>query len=141
MKLFGIIIWERKNVALGDGHVEQLTIFEHKRLFSIWSYSWSEVGDQMRFHTHAFASIAITLWGSYTEEVMEVSVTPEIPIKTKVVSNLWRPRYIPRNYCHRITGSDGARTVVFAGPWQKTWKEFFPNTNTWVTYTWGREKL
>lgn len=136
MRLFGAIICESKDVALGEGSVKQFTFFEHKRLFSIWTYKWGNVGDQMRFHTHAFWSFAITLWGSYTEQVLNGR-----GFDTKKVRKLWWPRFLPRNYCHRITGSKGARTVVFAGPWHKTWAEFFPDTNTWVTYTWGRKVI
>lgn len=150
MRFGNTIIWERKQVALGSGQVEQLTIFENKHLFSIWSYSWGSVGDQMRFHTHAFHSVAVTLWGSYVEQVLtdgdeEWTNTHGFTLaqgsRMKRVAQPWHPRYLPRDYCHRIISSDGARTLVFAGPWAETWKEYFPDTNKWVTYTWGRKKV
>lgn len=135
MRIFGAIICESKDVALGSGKVRQFTLFEHKNLFSIWSYKWDEVGDQMRYHTHAFASWCITLWGSYTEDVWLGARKT-----SKTVKGLW-PRFLPRNYCHRIIGSKGARTLVFAGRWHRLWQEYFEDTDTWVTYTWGRERV
>ncbi|MDX1373775.1 MAG: hypothetical protein R3321_14975, partial [Nitrososphaeraceae archaeon] len=29
--------------------------------------------------------------------------------------------------------------MVLAGPWDKYWYEYFPDTDTWVKYTWGRK--
>lgn len=137
-----IKVWKHNEVALGEGRVRAFTLFECKYLFSIIFYTWETI-DQVRFHTHAFSSIAILLSGSYEEEVID----RDLGICTRTVNQRWRPRFLPKDYCHSIKRSHpGTRTVVFAGPWKRTWWEFFPsafdpNFGTWQRYTWGRKKI
>lgn len=129
--------FSKQKVALGEGYVTQYTIFEAKTFGGIWLYNWKTI-DQMRFHTHAFSSVAFTLRGSYTEEVLNSDGT----VTTNEVANWLRPRYIPSGYCHRIQGArKNTWTIVFFGPWRKSWWEFFPDTSTWVQYGWGRKIL
>lgn len=136
MKLFGSIFFQKKEVALGKGSVMQYILFENKKLFSIIFYKWHTI-DQIRFHTHAFASFAFLLRGWYWEKVL----FNKIEMTNFVNQPLW-PRFLPRNYCHAIQNAKpGTLTMVIAGPWQKHWYEFFPDTNVWRKYGWGREKL
>lgn len=132
MKLF-----TKKKVALGDGHVTQYTILESKRFGGIWLYHWETV-DQMRFHTHAFNSICFLLRGSYTEEVLD----RDGAVTLRTVDQWMRPRYLPMGYCHRILEAKGSTwSIVFFGGWAKSWQEYFPSTDTWVRYGWGRVVL
>ena len=125
-----------KRVELGEGYVEEFTLFEHKRLFSIILYRWHTI-DQVRFHTHAFASVAILLAGWYWEKIRYGK-----HVMTNFVNVPFLPRYLPTNYCHAIENAKpGTLTINFRGPWQRTWWEYFPNTDQWVEYTWGRDKL
>lgn len=136
MKIFGIKLFEKKEVALGTGSVTQYTIFENKYLFSLIFYKWNTI-NQVRFHTHAFASFAFLLHGWYWEKVLFNG----IEMTNFVNQPLW-PRYLPKNYCHAIKNArPGTLTMVLAGPWQKYWYEYFPDTELWVKYTWGRKKL
>ncbi|AGO47559.1 hypothetical protein Phi4:1_gp026 [Cellulophaga phage phi4:1] len=127
-------VLKKERVELGKGHILQYILFEWKKLGGIWFYHWKTI-DQNRFHTHAFSSIAITLSGSYTQEVMENGV-----VRTEVVKKLFRPRYLPKRYCHRILKAEpNTWTMVIFGKWIPNWWEYFPDTKTWVKYSWGRK--
>ena len=129
-----MIILKKKRIELGKGHIIQYTLFEHKKLGGIWLYNWKTI-DQNRFHTHAFNSIAITLSGGYTQEVIEDGV-----IRKEEVKKLFRPRFLPKNYCHRVLeAKPNTWTIVFFGRWGKNWWEYFADTRTWVKYSWGRK--
>lgn len=127
-------MFKKKRVELGDGHIIQYTIFENKKLGGVWIYNWKTVG-QNRFHTHAFKSIAITLSGSYEQEVIK-----DGKIHKEVVSKRFIPRYLPSNYCHRILkAEDNTWTIVFFGKWIDNWWEYFQDKGVWVKYGWGRK--
>jgi len=136
-----MIFCKKKEVALGEGSVTQYILFEHKRLFSIIFYRWNTI-DQIRFHTHAFASFAFLLHGWYWEKVMFNGI-----IMTNFVNQPFWPRWLPRNYCHAIENArPGSITMVITGPWQKYWYEYFPpaevrHRGKWVKYTWGRKVI
>jgi|TARA_R110000796_G_scaffold110615_1_gene222103 hypothetical protein len=131
-----MIFFKKKRIELGEGHIEQYTIFESKRFGGIWLYNWQTI-DQNRFHTHAFNSVALTLSGSYTQEIIKDGV-----IKEEVVSKRFIPRYLPKNYCHRILeAKPNTWTLVFFGRWIPYWWEYFADTKTWVKYSWGRKVI
>jgi hypothetical protein len=135
--LKNIKFFTSKDVALGEGSVTQYTFFECKELFSIIFYKWNTV-DQVRFHTHAFPAYAFLLRGFYHEKV----ITEDKRIIKKIVNQLFKPRFLARNYCHSIGyAKPNTVTMVFVGRWSKQWKEYFPDTKTWVTYEWGRKKV
>lgn len=131
-----MILFRKKRIELGEGHIIQYTLFESKHLGGIWLYNWKTVL-QNRFHTHAFSSYAFLLRGEYEEEVIEDGV-----IKKKTVNQWMKPRYLPKNYCHRILeAKPNTWTIVFFGKWINYWWEYFDDTKTWVKYGWGRKKL
>ena len=131
----GIKFFKSKEVALGVGSVTQYTVFECKQLFSIIFYRWNTV-DQVRFHTHAFNAYAFLLRGYYEEKVIK-----DNKIINKTVNQLFKPRFLARNYCHSIGyAKPNTMTLVITGRWQDTWQEYFPDTEEWVTYSWGRQK-
>jgi len=131
-----MIFFKKKRIELGEGHIEQYTLFESKKLGGVWFYNWKTIG-QNRFHTHAFNSIAITLSGSYVQEVIKNG-----KIETEEVKKRFNPRYLPKNYCHRILeAKPNTWTMVIFGKWSPYWWEYFNDTNTWVKYSWGRKKI
>ena len=68
-------------------------------------------------------------------------IVDEITID-KTVDQWFKPRYLPKQYCHSIGYAEpGTTTMVLCGPWDKTWKEYFPDTKKWITYTWGRNVI
>lgn len=126
--------FKKKRVELGDGHIIAYVIFEHKYLFSIIIYNWKTI-KQNRFHSHAFSAIAFLLSGKYEQEVYTQGT-----IRNDTVNQWLKPRYLPKNYTHRIMKADpNTWTIIFTGPWIKYWYEYFDNTNTWVKYSWGRK--
>lgn len=129
-----MIFFKKKRVELGEGHIIQYTLFECKYLFSIIFYNWKTI-KQNRFHSHAFSAIAFLLSGSYVEEVYKNGV-----VTTKTVNQWLKPRWLPKNYTHRILAAKSKTwTIVFVGPWSKYWYEYFNDTNNWVKYTWNRK--
>lgn len=131
-----MIIFKKKRIELGLGHIIQYTLFESKRWGGIWFYNWKTI-DQNRFHTHAFDSYAMTLSGGYTQEVIR-----DGKIYREEVRKLFRPRFLPRNYCHRVLEArPGTWTMVMFGSWIPYWWEYFADTQTWVKYGWGRKVL
>jgi hypothetical protein len=130
-----MIFFKKKRIELGEGHIEQYTIFESKKLGGIWLYNWQTI-EQNRFHTHAFSSYAFLLSGDYTEEV----ITETGKVETRVVNQWMKPRYLPKHYCHRILEARPKTwTIVFFSKWADHWYEYFDDTKTWVKYTWGRK--
>ena len=131
-----MILFKKKRIELGEGHIEQYTLFEHKRIGGIWIYNWKTI-KQNRFHTHAFNSTAFLLSGSYTEEVIK-----DGKIEKRVVDQWMKPRKLPMDYCHRILKAEpNTWTIVFFGKWKDSWWEHFQDTGVWVKYGWGRKVL
>jgi hypothetical protein len=130
------IFFKKKRVELGEGHVDAYTIFESKYLGSIIVYNWKTI-KQDRAHSHAFASVAFLLNGGYNQLIWENgNLTPN------TVNKRFKFRYLPRNFTHQILDSKpNTWTIIFTGPWIKFWYELFPETNTWVKYTWGRKVI
>jgi hypothetical protein len=129
-----MVLFKRKRVELGDGHIIAYVLFEHKNLFSVILYNWKTI-KQNRFHSHAFAAIAFLLSGSYNQARFSKGVR-----WTETVNQWLKPRYLPKNYTHCILdAAPNTWTLVLTGPWIKYWYEYFDDTNTWVKYTWGRK--
>ena len=129
------------DVKLGEGRTREFILIEIKHMFSVIFYKW-ETRDQIRFHSHAFPSIAILLWGWYAEQVITRTRTQLTSIVDRRVARRWWPRFLPRGYTHSIKyAAPRTFSLNLRGPWSPTWREYFPDTGTWVTYGWGRKKL
>lgn len=125
-------MFKKARIALGEGFLDRFTIFEWKRVLSIYIHIFNTV-EQDRFHTHAFNGIAIVLRGGYEEEYKDDSGTHRKWIGPGI-------RYIPRAYNHRLLRSKpNSLSICFAGPWSDTWTE--ENDNYVRTLTWGRKEL
>lgn len=110
--------WKRKTINLGDQKVTELTVLEWKRFFSIKLFNFHPTdGKQDRFHTHAFNAVSILLSGDYVEEVIESRQIVALKRSRK------RLLFIPANQYHRITKSNGCRTLLITGPWGEEFKE------------------
>ena len=120
----------------GDLIVSQFVVFECKYLFSIiFFYFHKSRGEQDRFHTHAFNSISIKIFGTYDEYVLDDETTGKYHIENRkdVI------KYFPRNRFHKIGNSTGCLTMLLSGPWNNHWKEYICWSNTIVNYTFGRK--
>jgi hypothetical protein len=124
---------QRVRVALGQGHLDRYTVFEHKRLFGLYVHVFNTV-EQDRFHSHAFDAYSLLLRGGYEEEVMADDGTTS---KRWVGPGL---RFIPKSYNHRLLRSKpNTVSVLLAGPWAKFWTEDFPTFKRILT--WGRKEV
>lgn len=121
--------WKRKTINLGDQKVTELTVLEWKRFFSIKLFNFHPTdGKQDRFHTHAFNALSILLSGDYVEEVIELRQVVSLKRSRK------RFLFIPANQYHRITKSNGCRTLLITGPWGDEFKEMRVHKTQGITY-------
>lgn len=133
-----MIFWKRKDINLGEQAVSEITVLEWKRFFSIKLFHFHPTeGKQDRFHTHAFNALSVLLTGDYTEEV----VSPSGEVKSLPRSRK-RFLWIPADQYHRITKSNGCRTLLITGPWGEEFKELrrselYPNESRWREYWCG----
>jgi hypothetical protein len=133
MRILGCEILSYKPIIFGELIAKQFVLFEHKKLFGILFF-YFRGGEQDRFHTHAFNALSFKLFGSYTEGIFD----PE----TKEVRYEERRKvfkYFPRDSYHSINNSSGCLTVLFQGPWRKTWKEYKDGVES--VLTWHRVTL
>lgn len=113
-----IVFMKRKDIVLGDQPVTEWTLLEWKKLFSIKMFHFHKTdGSQDRFHTHAFNAVSILLHGDYTEEVVKGDTILQLPRSRRKLL------FIPANEYHRITRSNGCRTILITGPWGEHFKE------------------
>lgn len=132
-------MFKKTRVELGRGHLIKYTIFEIKRLFSVYLHVFNTI-EQDRFHTHAFSGVSFLLKGGYEEEVKETDGS----FKKKWIGR--GIRYIPHSHNHRLlTSTTNSVSLLFAGPWRKTWTEEFPSTpeNPGIVRVlgWGRKEI
>lgn len=125
----------KKTIKLGDLSAIQFIVFEHKRLFSLIFFYFKGDGWQDRFHTHAFNAISFKIFGSYGERRF-------VGGKYWAIEQVERTefiRYFPRDCYHAIGPSKGCMTMLIAGPWKKTWKEFKDGKERLLT--WGGKEI
>jgi hypothetical protein len=114
-----IVFYKKKLIVQGDQPITEITLLEWKKLFSIKLFHFHKsTGNQDRYHTHAFGAISLLLKGNYVEEIVKDGGKVIRPNR-----NRSRLIYIPKNEYHRITKSDGCRTLLITGPWGSCWKE------------------
>ena len=133
----------------GERLVYQFVIFECKFLFSIHIFYFTKsISKQDRYHTHAFDSISIKLFGSYQEYILVNDVTGEYRKEQRNKIFRWFPRdkyhslgldqNTGKDYFHCIGESKkGCLTLLFTGPWKTMWREWEDGVVKW--YKWGRK--
>lgn len=124
-----MIFFKYKRIQLGNLVAKQFIVFEHKKLFGVIFYYFSG-GKQDRFHTHAFNSLSIKIFGKYMEGILDNGV-----IKYIERNSIFK--YFNRNEYHSINDSKGCLTLLIQGPWKKTWKEYRNGIER--TLTWHRK--
>jgi hypothetical protein len=132
-RVISILAYNR--FTFGDQVVSQFVLFECKWLFSIiFFYFHKSDGSQDRFHTHAFNALSIKLFGRYDEYLLLSEETGEYVVRPRVNTL----QYFPRDSYHKIGKSNGCMTILFSGPWNKTWKEYI--NGKVVNYNWNRKQ-
>lgn len=105
-------------------------LIEIRSLFSIALLRFKH-GSRDSYHSHAFNCVSWLLKGNLKEYNLDSSkrlYKPSIkPIVTK------------RSTFHKVYSAGTSWVLTFRGPWSKTWKEYNPVTNTYITLSYGRK--
>ncbi len=108
-------------------------LVEIKSLFSICFLEFDGASREA-FHNHAFNSIAWVVEGAITENMLDGS--------KKRHKASWMPFIVRRTDFHKVDSDNGITWVLnFRGPWSKTWQEFRPLENRFVTLGHGRKEI
>lgn len=113
------------------------------RVFGFWLFRWKrlctiallrfEDGTRDAYHSHAFNSISWVLKGKLVEDNMDGSLNTYTPGLKPVLTK--------RDTFHRVTSIGRTYVLTFRGPWAKTWNEYIPATQKYVTLTHGRKAI
>lgn len=108
-------------------------LIEFKPLFSIGLLRFKE-GSRENSHSHAFNACTWWLKGHVTEILHPSGEAKD-----------FKPSFIPKitkkNCFHRVFAHQTTWALTFRGPWDKTWKEYKPNSNEEITLTHGRKQI
>lgn len=113
-----------------DSKVSGMFVVEVKSLFSVVLLKFLD-GSRETYHSHAFNALSWVLRGQLTEFLLQGKVntyTPSIHPITTLRSNF-----------HHVESKGTTWVLSFRGPWAKTWEEFLPNENKYLTLTHGRK--
>lgn len=103
--------------------------FEVKSLFTVVLLKFN--GDSREaFHGHAFNSISWLLKGFLGEEHLNGGIEMYLPGI--------RPIITKRETFHKVDSVGVSWVLSFRGPWAKTWEEYHPKTDSFVTLKHGR---
>lgn len=123
-------LFKRKDGGL-QSTVTGFWIIEFKSLFSIVLLKFDK-GSREAFHSHAFNALTWWLWGEVEEHFIDGS------------SKKWKPSLLPKltlkSCFHKVYGVKTTYAISIRGPWVKTWQEYLPGTNEFVTLTHGRKR-
>lgn len=106
-------------------------LVEIKRLFSVALLCFED-GSRDAFHSHAFNSVSWVLKGKLWEEV----VGQKQPI---LYLPSWRPIVTRSDRFHKVTSYGRTWVLTFRGSWARTWREYWPKKDRFVTLTNGRK--
>lgn len=106
-------------------------LIEIKSLFSVVLLHFG--GTREAFHSHAFNAITLWLRGG-VEEVIKTADGYE-----KISWKAGQLKVTLRDTMHKVLPGGGAWAISFRGPWAKTWREYLPEENRFVTLTHGRK--
>lgn len=103
---------------------------EIKSLFSIVLLCFEE-GSREAYHTHAFNAITWFIYGEVDEHHVDGRI-----LNWKAS---FKPKYTPRSCFHKVFAKKRSWALSIRGPWKKTWKEYLPKENKFLTLTNGRK--
>ena len=105
-------------------------VVEIKSLFSIVVLKFNK-GTREAFHSHAFNAFSWIIKGSFKEHKLDQ--------ESRIYTPNLIPKYTPRSNCHKVEALTTTWVLSIRGPWQNTWKEYWPRTKEWVTFQSGRK--
>jgi hypothetical protein len=104
-------------------------LIELKSVFSIVLLCF-EKGSRENYHSHAFNALTWFVKGEVEEQHLDGRV---ITWKASL-----KPKFTPKKCFHKVFAKERTWAISFRGPWDKTWKEFNPNTDETITLASGR---
>lgn len=119
-----------------DSPVTGYWLIEIKSLFSICLLKFDK-GGRENYHTHAFNALTWFLIGAMHEQRRN----KEGQIFIKKYKKSFIPKLTTRGNLHRVRANKTSWCLSIRGPWVKTWKEYDPNTQKFITLTNGRKQL
>lgn len=113
-----------------ESRVSGFFLAELKKLFTVvLLHFWD--GSREAYHSHAFNSVSWVLRGKLVEHMHSGLI------------NIYKPSLLPiitrRIDCHKVVSVGNTYVLSFRGPWVKTWEEYLPETEKFITLTHGRE--
>lgn len=118
-----------------DSTVWGFWLVEWKRLFSVALLCF-ENGSRDAYHSHAFNSVSVVLKGELEEDVrFEDGKGFTQHYGTGCIVRT------PRACMHKVTSRGRTWVLTFRGPWAKTWREWLPNEDRFVTLASGRREV
>lgn len=109
--------------------VTGLFLIEAKRLFSVAVLHFAD-GSRDAYHDHAFHAVSWVLRGKLKEHMLDGEVREHTPSFCPILT--------PRDCFHKVVSEGDTWVVTFRGPWSKTWREYLPGTQRFVTLAKGR---
>lgn len=117
-----------------ESHVTGFFFVEIKSLFSIVLLHFRS-GSREAYHSHAFNAVTWFIRG----HVREIRIDHSNPYctRTREFKPSFRPKFTPRENCHRVVSIGDSYALSFRGPWRDTWQEF--KQGKFITLTHGRK--
>ena len=116
-----------------DSPVTGYWLIEIKWLFSIVILHFKD-GWRENFHNHAFNALTWLLKGKAVEQTYKDA-------KVKPYKRSIFPKFTSRSNMHRVRSYGNTWMLSLRGPWQNTWEEYCPASETFITLTHGRKVL
>lgn len=128
----------KKNDGGKESGVVGYFLIEWKPVFSIGLLRFS-AGSREAYHTHAFNAYTWWLKGHVEEEQYLHHARWRCDRKTFKPS--LKPKFTPRDNCHKVIGVKKTWAFTLRGPWEDTWQEYRPTEDKMVTLTHGRKEV
>jgi hypothetical protein len=114
-----------------DSTVTGYWLIEWKAVFSVVLLKFDGESREA-FHSHAFNAISWLIKGGLVEEFLDGRIVKHNPSL--------KPICTPRNAFHKVNSVKGITWVLsFRGPWSKTWQEYLPDEDIFITLKNGRK--
>lgn len=114
-----------------DSNVTGYFLIEIKSLFSIVLLKFED-GSRVNYHSHAFNALSWLLSGQLIEYHTSGNINSIQPS--------WKSFITTKECFHRVRSHGTSWALTFRGPWDKTWKEYSPQTNEEIVLSNGRKE-
>lgn len=119
-----------------DSGVRGFFFVEIKSLFSVVLLRFNP-GSREAYHSHAFNAVTWFLRGKVVEERIHGDHEADLSFEYTPFGPNVRPKFTPRENCHRVSSVGITYALSFRGPWIDTWREY--RAGKFVTLTHGRK--